>query len=95
LLAAMARHKVLRQVERLRAARREGSRALHEAAGEGEPTDPRPGPHRVVAGRELLQQFAAGCPRRNGGWQTSAPWVDRGPISPPRSGAIPMPYACD
>ena len=54
LLWAMARHKLLRQVGRLRAGCRGGGR---RPDGDVEQPDPSPDPLRVVTGRELLQQF--------------------------------------
>jgi RNA polymerase sigma-70 factor (ECF subfamily) len=54
LLTAMARNKLLRQVEKLQAGRRGGGRCPE---GDVDLTDPGPDPHRVAAGRELLQQF--------------------------------------
>jgi RNA polymerase sigma-70 factor (ECF subfamily) len=57
LLASMARHKLLRQAERLHAARRDGRRCQEGGFGTCEPADPGPQPPQLVAGRELLQQF--------------------------------------
>jgi DNA-directed RNA polymerase specialized sigma24 family protein len=54
LLAAMAHHKLLRQVERLRADRRGGGRPPQDDV---EPADPGPDHQREVDSRELLQQF--------------------------------------
>jgi RNA polymerase sigma-70 factor (ECF subfamily) len=54
LLAVMARHKLLRQVQRLRAGCRGGGRGPE---GDAEVPDPGPDPPRVAAGRVLLQQF--------------------------------------
>jgi RNA polymerase sigma-70 factor (ECF subfamily) len=54
LLAVMARNKLLRQVERLRAGRRGGGRC---PVSDAEVPDPVPDPHRVAAARELLQEL--------------------------------------
>jgi RNA polymerase sigma-70 factor (ECF subfamily) len=56
LLASMARHKLLGQAERLRAARRDCRRQVGDWAA-GEPADPGPQPPQLAAGRELLQEF--------------------------------------
>ena len=57
LLEAMARHKLLRQVERLRADRRDYARCPEGGFEAGEPADSAPGPYQVAEGRELLAQF--------------------------------------
>jgi len=57
LLEAMARHKLLRQVERLRADRRDYARCPEGGFEAGEPADSAPGPDEVAEGRELLAQF--------------------------------------
>jgi RNA polymerase sigma-70 factor (ECF subfamily) len=54
LLAVMARNKLLRQVERLRAGCRGGGKC---PGGDTEVPDPGPDPHRVAEARELLQQL--------------------------------------
>jgi RNA polymerase sigma-70 factor (ECF subfamily) len=56
LLASMARHKLLRQAERLRAACRDVRRCREGGFGMGEPVDPGPQPPQVAASRDLLQQ---------------------------------------
>jgi RNA polymerase sigma-70 factor (ECF subfamily) len=54
LLAVMARHKLLRQAEKLRAARRDCGRDVEGGFGGSEPADNASDPSRVAAGRELL-----------------------------------------
>jgi RNA polymerase sigma-70 factor (ECF subfamily) len=57
LLEAMAHNKLLRQVERLRAGRRDYERCQEGGLEAGELADSAPGPYEVAEGRELLAQF--------------------------------------
>jgi RNA polymerase sigma-70 factor (ECF subfamily) len=56
LLETMARNKLLRQVERLRAARRDCGRSQEGGIADDDLADPGPDPSRVIAARELLQK---------------------------------------
>jgi RNA polymerase sigma-70 factor (ECF subfamily) len=57
LLATMARNKLVDQVLKQRAARRQPPRGQPEEGDVGAVVDPAPGPGQVVAHRELLQEF--------------------------------------
>lgn len=57
LLATMARNKVVNQVQKQRAARRDYRRSGHDSQGLAEVADRGPGPSQVVANRDLLQQL--------------------------------------
>jgi RNA polymerase sigma factor (sigma-70 family) len=57
LLAAMARNKLVNQVQRQQAARRQPPRRSLDDLDVREVIDPSPGPSRLVAHRELLHEF--------------------------------------